>query len=272
MEPSDDDQGSVLEKKVTNPDSSWSRVELRSLEALDAYCLKQHPLPFDIWRCKTDVSENFLSKSAAVLSEAEQQRAGKFRSNPDRRRYLVSHLLLRGVLSQYRDITPASWHFTANEFGRPEIEPVLAARLNRSTGSSGLRFNLSRSGDMTVCAVARCGAIGIDIEDEIVDIPSQELAKEVLSSNEFARWHRLKTEERNSTFLKYWVLKEAYLKARGIGLAVDLSGIAFNGVGSPKIEVQAPTFSESGEECWCFHLLQFCQRYHLAVAYRQNPC
>ena len=80
------------------------------------------------------------------LSADEVVRYQRFVFERDRQQFLMTHALARSVLSRYVAIHPREWQFAAGEFGRPEIA---SPALDRP-----LRFNLSRTRGLVVCAVA----------------------------------------------------------------------------------------------------------------------
>jgi 4'-phosphopantetheinyl transferase len=45
----------------------------------------------------------------------------RFRFGNDQRRYLLTLVLLRTVLSRYAVLDPAQWSFALNAYGKPEI-------------------------------------------------------------------------------------------------------------------------------------------------------
>jgi len=69
---------------------------------------------------------------------------------------------------------------------------------------------------------ARARRIGVDLEYVRLDVDVLALAKRYFSPDEFRRLRRLPASEQCEAFYCAWTRKEAYLKARGDGLAVDL--------------------------------------------------
>jgi len=139
-----------------------------------------------------------------TLSSQEEARAAGFRAEHDRRRWTASAGALRSILSSYLDIQPADLELTAGPQGRPELvgEPV--------------RFNLSHSHGLMVCAVAPDRSVGIDCErvDGNVDIETV-LERFLPATDDLAR---LPAGERRVAMFRRWVRLEAYLKARGVGM------------------------------------------------------
>jgi 4'-phosphopantetheinyl transferase len=70
-------------------------------------------------------------------------------------------------------------------------------------------------------------------------------------------------------FIELWTLKEAYLKARGIGLSVSLDQLSFASADGMIRMSSAGGVSEAGEQ-WQFRLVLPTERHVLAVALRRT--
>src|SRR5262249_38404375 len=137
-----------------------------------------------------------------------------------RHQFLISHALLRQVLSLYVDVAPAAWVFSTTAHGKPEIAAP--------AGPPSLRFNLSHPPGRACLAARLGGEIGVDVENMQRREVGLELAERYFASDEVAHLRRLEGAERKSAFFDYWTLKEAYLKARGLGLSLPLDAFAFS--------------------------------------------
>jgi 4'-phosphopantetheinyl transferase len=195
----------------------------------------------------------------ALLSGDEGRRLDRLRREPDRRAFLVAHALLRLMLSRYADVPPASWTFSANRWGRPEIAGPAAA--------PALRFSLSHTAGLVACAVARDGDCGLDVEacDRTGDLLM--VARRVLSESELADLENTPAAARRERFLTYWTLKEAYVKARGMGLSLPLRAISFSLAGA-HIRIASEVPGDAAADRWSFTSMRPTQRHLLAVAQR----
>lgn len=150
----------------------------------------------------------------ALLSDAEQARARRFRRPADRALYLQAHGLLRRVLSRHAAVAPAQWHFVAGPWGKPALCP------QRHPALQDLRFNLSHCAGLVAVAVAWAREVGVDVER--LDALSQpgELAPSVLGRREQQDWQQIGPDLRAQQhfLMTRWTLKEAVLKAVGLGL------------------------------------------------------
>ncbi len=93
---------------------------------------------------------------------------------------------------------------------------------------SGLHFNISHSGDWSVCAVSEL-PVGIDIE--MVQPIDLSIAKDCFTENEFKTMNSFVDRTvKLDYFYNIWTIKESYLKAIGSGLskAPDSFGAEIN--------------------------------------------
>src|SRR5262249_29430174 len=104
----------------------------------------------------------------------------------------------------------------------PNGKPALADLANFGP----LYFNLAHTHAQGVVAISREAEIGVDVE-AIRPIPNlSELASLIFSKEERAQWGELEPSRRLRFFFHCWTLKEAFLKALGMGLGGDLDDIA----------------------------------------------
>jgi 4'-phosphopantetheinyl transferase len=196
----------------------------------------------------------------AILSPGERLRLARLLSKPKQELFLLAHGLLRTELSQCADVDPAAWQFSSGAHGRPEI----------AAPESSLRFNLSHTEGLAACAVTDGRDVGIDVED-ITREHSRGLAERVFSPREQKSLRDLQAGEQARGFFELWTLKEAYLKARGLGLTVPLRGFSFyrDAAGEWRIEFDA---SGDGARCeddprrWTFRSWRVGARHQAALA------
>ena len=137
----------------------------------------------------------------------------------DRRSFLITRALVRTTLSRYAAVPPAEWAFIANVHGRPEI-------LDRPRGVPDLRFNLSHTEGLIACAVTIGREVGVDVE-HVQRRLTHDIADRFFAPREVQDLKALPADEQPKAFFDYWTLKEAYIKARGFGLALPLADFAF---------------------------------------------
>lgn len=158
-----------------------------------------------------------LARLRALLTDEERARTGRFRFARDRRASLVTRALVRVTLSRYCGVPPARWRFRADQHGRPEIAAPV----------SGLRFNVSHTEGLVVCLVGRARGLGVDAERLGRGRRWLDLAERFFAPAEARALRGVPAALRPLRFLEYWTLKESYVKARGRGLTLPLSGFWF---------------------------------------------
>jgi 4'-phosphopantetheinyl transferase len=197
----------------------------------------------------------------AMLSDDERQRLARLRRERDRQAFLVAHALVRSALSRYADVPPEAWTFAANHWGRPEIAGPGAL--------PALHFSLSHTSGLTACAVALGCDCGVDVESFDRGGDPLRIARRVLSPKELADLEAQAAEAQRERFLAYWTLKEAYVKARGLGLTHPLREFSFTLTGDRvRIEFAAP--ADDVASSWQFASLRPTPRHVLAVAVRRG--
>lgn len=196
-----------------------------------------------------------------LLAEEEYRKYSKLHFSKDRDIYLTAHVLLRVVLSKYAHVPPEAWAFTSNRFGRPEI-------LSREEGAASLRFSLSRTRGMVVCGIARSMEIGVDVEEVRPLNDLETLSNHVLTEGEQSWLRRRAEHERLESFFQLWTLKEAYLKAKGVGLSQPLNEVGFDldGEKPPRLGPAGKCFDQAAD--WQFSTTQPAPSHRMAVALR----
>ena len=96
-----------------------------------------------------------------------------------------------------------------------------------------LRFNLSHSNNLALFGFTRLGEIGVDIEYIRPDFNGDDVARRFFSPAEVACLSELPPVERYKAFFSCWTRKEAFVKARKLGLSLALD--QFDVTLSPKV-------------------------------------
>jgi 4'-phosphopantetheinyl transferase len=207
-----------------------------------------------------------VERCAALLDAGERARMGRFHAAADARRYLFAHALARTTLTRYAPETPpAGWRFRTNEHGRPEIAGAVTP----------LRFNLSHTAGLVACAVAHDRDVGVDVEHlhppRWDAAASLEVAASHFAPAERAGLEAAGPEARAARFFAIWTLKEAYIKARGLGLSLPLARFAFELDAGPEPRVRFDAGFGDEPEAWHFACLRPTPAHALALAVRRAP-
>jgi 4'-phosphopantetheinyl transferase len=146
------------------------------------------------------------------LSALEVERCRRFHSLTDRRRYAVSHSILRGLLGAYLNVPPQAINYDYNRFGKPF--PANANDLN---------FNLSHSQDLLLIGFRRSAPIGVDAElvQRIDDL--FKVASTVFNAEEMKVLTAAPKDLQTELFYSIWVRKEAFVKALGQGFSLPIT-------------------------------------------------
>jgi 4'-phosphopantetheinyl transferase len=159
---------------------------------------------------RLDLAPRVVSELAALLCDAERQRAAAFRFDQDRRRYIAARGQLRRFLSQRLSVAPQAVALAYNAHGKPAL------------ARGGLHFNISRRTDTALFAFSRNARIGVDLE-EIHDVPGADaIVARTFSRYERSAYSALASHERLIGFFNCWTRKEAFVKALGAGLSMPL--------------------------------------------------
>lgn len=178
----------------------------------------------EVWQAPLTCDEDGVQRLWGLLSPDEADRAARFRFAALRDAFVVARGVLRTVLARHTGQHPAELAFTYGRYGKPALP-------------GGPEFNQSHSGDLTLVAVAGRRRVGVDVEQVRGDVSCEALARRFFSARENAQLAQLPAADRRAGFFACWARKEAFVKAKGLGLSLPLH--AFD------VEV-APY----GLECW----------------------
>lgn len=155
---------------------------------------------------------------AALLSPEETARGARYMFERNRHEHLVAHALKRLVLSRHAPgVEPTAWRFAVGAHGKPAVvEPPV-----------DLRFNLSHTEGLVACLVAAGADVGVDVETVARKTDTAAVAGRFFAEPEVAALRTLPSEAQHERFFEYWTLKESYIKARGMGLAIPLGDFWF---------------------------------------------
>ena len=260
MEHMEDTSGRALADNFPHEDCICSRRKLLAAPFnVAAFQVSLHDPSLDLWCLHVaDVPLSFLADpyQSDLLSAKELERYSTLRFQKDRNIYLARRILVRGVLSRHAGVQPWEWRFAENEFGKP----CIAAKCC----TLGLHFSVSSSSDLAVCIVAREPLSGVDVEDTHKP-DAMEASELILSAEERIYLEQLPPHKRKHALLQYWTLKEAYLKARGIGLTLPLGDISFHRQ-RPTILVSLSKAIVHDPKGWRFQQYLLFNRYLTATA------
>jgi len=160
------------------------------------------------------------------LSIDEKERAIRFHFERDRKRFVLTHGVLRELLGKYFD-SDEEMFFGENEFGKPHlIQPFFMLKSHLDGGS--FEFNITHSSNVILIAFRFLKKyqeedlqIGIDVEKIQPDFDFDLILDNFFSQKEIQQIKSSKNE--HSTFFQNWTKKESLVKATGRGLMNKLN-------------------------------------------------
>ncbi|MDF3079318.1 MAG: hypothetical protein K0S09_3207 [Sphingobacteriaceae bacterium] len=175
-----------------------------------------------VYICRTGKLTNSQQENLlAFLSEAERQKAFKFKDRTSAELYLQSHAFKRILLAKELQQPPQSLLFEENAFGKPFLTGL----------SEKTYFNLAHTPGMAALIISDQPLTGVDVER--IRPQDFDLIKcTFFHQDELEEFKGINApEERQNYFYRIWVIKETYLKALGVGLSIDPTSLK---VGSEK--------------------------------------
>lgn len=215
-----------------------------------------------VWLAQPDAMD--LSSANRLLAAGELKRRDRMRHERTRRAFVAGRVLVRSLLTRYGDRPATDWRFELNQHGRPDLVAEQRHPLD-------LRFNLSHTNDLLVCAIARGRDVGVDVENVNRRNRTTAIANRFFTTSEVAALRALPEQEQRERFYTYWTLKEAYIKARGMGLAIPLGSFAFMLDGDRFATIDFSEGCVDDPNCWRFFRSRPTADHRLAVAVAAKP-
>ncbi len=225
-----------------------------------------------VWFCYPDeiTDDAILDEYLSILSSEEREKYQRFHFEKDSHSYLVSHALVRKVLSRYCDVRPESWVFSFNQHRKPEILSSIEC--------PNIKFNLSHADGMSACVVSLNSDCGVDVENIHRKSKLHAVAERMFAEQEIKTMSACGESEIQKKFFEFWTLREAYVKAIGTGLGgsskefyftIDAAGVSDKTGDVTNIKAANINFVDPKKKvdlAWQFFLLESSSNYVAAVA------
>jgi 4'-phosphopantetheinyl transferase len=195
-----------------------------------------------------------------LLSPDERARHHAFLAPGPRDEHLRARALTRTVLARYAGVPPRELAFVEGERGRPELASPIDGRR--------LRFNLSHTRGLIALVVGWELDVGVDVEDSTRRGDPLGLAESVFARDELEALRALPAARQRERFFTYWTLKEAYIKARGLGLLIPLDAFSFCVDDPDDLRVRLDPSLEDDARAWQFTHSRPTPEHHLALGLR----
>ena len=193
------------------------------------------------------------------LEPHERSRYQACQTAAARRDYLGTRALARTALAHYSGQPAECLRFGTDQHARPELTWPAIPRLF---------FSLSNTAQLAVGLFAYDHNVGVDVEF-MAPIGVMEIAGCSFSKEELAELSTLGESARQSRFYQLWTLREAYLKARGVGLTLPLEQIAFRPLPSGKAQATFGPAIRDDPAHWQFGLTQITAHHLVATCIRR---
>lgn len=158
-----------------------------------------------VWIASLEVPDARLSALSRMLSREEQSRAGSM-APLLARRFTVARGILRSLLSGFTGTAAEKLRFMYGTSGKPSL------------ADHDIHFNVSHSAELGLFAFAPDRQVGVDVENQRPVRRLLDVAQRFMSEDEIRSLAATAPEERDTAFLKSWVVREARLKAEGKGV------------------------------------------------------
>ena len=169
----------------------------------------------DVWKVALEPKPGHEEFLFSVLRDDEKKRAEAYRFHRDRQRFVAARATLRLILGHfYLNKAPQEILLTYGSHGKP--------RLPNNEDGPPIRFNLAHSTHLSLLAISLKSDLGVDIEEIKPNIEIERIAVNFFSTKEQNALFAMPVGERRAAFIRIWTLKEAYIKARGLGLSIPL--------------------------------------------------
>lgn len=207
-----------------------------------------------VWCVRTDSPSARLDGLAGLLDDDDRARIARLVFPADRLLHQAAHGLLRLALSEATGRPAHAWRFRRGDNAKPALAP----------GFDGPAFNLTHTPGLAACALAWHGAVGIDAEHDRGGVAPLEVAPSVFTPAERDQLARLSGRAQAQGFFDLWTLKEATMKALGLGFALEPRSL--HARPSPPAVTGAAVTGD-----WGFATLQPSEAHRLAVALVGSP-
>jgi 4'-phosphopantetheinyl transferase len=209
----------------------------------------------DVWRVFYSEISQYSHFYEIQLSNDEIERANRFYQEGKQRKYVIGRSILRHILGRYLNVDGSAVRFTYNLQGKPFL-----------ADDSNLCFNVSHSRNVMLIAVTAGTNVGVDVEYIREDALLDQVAQSFFSENEIRILRSLSKPDRQTSFFLGWTRKEAYIKARDLGLSLPLSQFDVSMKRGEPAQLLVTSYDPAEAVRWSIFNLEPADHYAAAVA------
>jgi len=171
-----------------------------------------------LWSLEYRLDQTIDAATWSCLDDAERARAERFHRHEDRLRFAATRAALRELLADRLHCPAGAVDIQIGPHGKPRLP-----------GAAPLAFNVAHSAERGLVAIAdgAVEAVGVDVERVDSKMEWREPAQQVMHPLELAALDGLPRARALRRFFELWALKEAFLKALGVGFEGEARRWAF---------------------------------------------
>lgn len=208
-----------------------------------------------VWGAEVSAVSDSVGDLFGLLSGSERLKAERLQVGAAREASVVARGGLRVLLGAYAGVAADAVVIEQLEGGKPVL------------GDGSVAFSVAHSGDWVVWAFARGGAVGVDLERVRSEVAWESVAKRYFSGEERALLRSMEDPVR--VFFDLWVMKEALVKASGVGVFEGMGDAVVSG-----LDMGVPERAVVGD--WFVQRVEAGSKYACAVAsdgeVGEQPC
>jgi len=191
----------------------------------------------EYWELSVAVPDADREDDRQLLSTLERARADRYRFDADRNLFVACRASLRRILGLRMDIPPSEVPVETDPLGKPFVADL------------DFHFNVTHSSGKGLIAVSQ-EPVGVDVEPLRLMSDASAVARRFFTSAEQTAIFRFGEQDQISRrFLMCWTLKEALLKARGVGLSGSLTDFSVDiDRDPPKLTWEVEGASDTGSD------------------------
>jgi len=191
------------------------------------------------------------------LSATETERMKRFHHAKHQHTFLISHALKRVALANVLGQAPNELEFGLGSHGRPFL---------MGAAQHSLQFNLSHTDGLVAMAVSLNAYVGLDVESLTRKIPETAFAARFFTPSEHDDILAHEHTPNSHRLLEYWTLKEAYIKAEGLGISIGLDTFYFD-LSQTQPHIQYTPEARSPSHPWQFMQIKPTPSHLMALAW-----
>lgn len=190
-----------------------------------------------------------------ILSPLEYQKVKSFRRKEDQQQSLISKAILKLLLGRYTSQPAESIQLNYGINGKPYI-----------VDKSDIRFNLSHTGNALLIGFTKGVEIGVDIEQLNRTVNFSKITSILYSEKEFEYFNLLQDIEKHDSLIKSWSCKEAFMKAKGCGLAYPINQLELSLLDGEKVKILNTSWDSLEKEHWDLISFKVSNMYRFSIA------